>query len=91
MAARLLTTQIPFALLVPSDLAPRIPQPDQFESQPDLAIDTLRFSAMFVIIIIFLLLTELCAGGFFAFSPAVPFYLPFFSSSPWVAQNIVRG
>jgi transposase InsO family protein len=37
IAARLLTTQIPFALLVPSDLAPRIPQPHQFDSQPDLA------------------------------------------------------
>jgi transposase InsO family protein len=37
IAARLLTTKIPFAILVPSDLAPRIAQPNQFESQPDLA------------------------------------------------------
>ena len=50
---------------------------------------------MFVIIIIILLLTELCAGGLFDFFPSVfchviLFYLPFFSSSP-NAQNIVRG
>ncbi len=37
IAARLFTTKIPFAILVPSDLAPRIAQPNQFESQPDLA------------------------------------------------------
>jgi hypothetical protein len=36
IAARLLTTTIPFAILVPSDLAPRIPSPDQFSDQPDL-------------------------------------------------------
>jgi len=37
IAARLLSTTIPFALLLPSDLAPRILQPNQFASQPDLA------------------------------------------------------
>ncbi len=36
IAVRLLTTTIPFAILVPSDLAPRIPAPDQFSAQPDL-------------------------------------------------------
>jgi hypothetical protein len=34
IAARLLSTKIPFALLLPSDLAPRIADDAQFESQP---------------------------------------------------------
>ena len=34
IAARLLSTMIPFALLVPSDLAPRIADDDQFDAQP---------------------------------------------------------
>jgi hypothetical protein len=34
IAARLLSTTIPFALLLPSDLAPRIADDDQFEGQP---------------------------------------------------------
>jgi hypothetical protein len=36
IAARLLTTTIPFAVLLPSDLAPRVPDADQFDGQPDL-------------------------------------------------------
>jgi hypothetical protein len=36
IAARLLTTTIPFAVLLPSDLAPRVPDADHFEGQPDL-------------------------------------------------------
>jgi hypothetical protein len=36
IAARLLTTTIPFAVLLPSDLAPRIADPNQFDGQPDL-------------------------------------------------------
>jgi hypothetical protein len=36
IAARLLTTSIPFAVLLPSDLAPRVAAPDQFDEQPDL-------------------------------------------------------
>ncbi len=34
IAARLLSTKIPFALLLPSDLAPRIADDDQFDAQP---------------------------------------------------------
>jgi hypothetical protein len=36
IAARLLTTTIPFAVLLPSDLAPRVADPNQFDGQPDL-------------------------------------------------------
>jgi hypothetical protein len=36
IAARLLTTTIPFAILLPADLAPRIAAPNQFPDQPDL-------------------------------------------------------
>jgi hypothetical protein len=36
ITARLLTTSIPFAVLLPSDLAPRIADANQFEDQPDL-------------------------------------------------------
>ncbi len=36
IAARLLATTIPFAVLLPSDLAPRIADADQFDGQPDL-------------------------------------------------------
>ena len=36
IAARLLATRIPFAILLPSDLAPRIAAADQFPDQPDL-------------------------------------------------------
>jgi hypothetical protein len=36
IAARLLTTTIPFAILLPSDLAPRIADANQFPDQPDL-------------------------------------------------------
>jgi hypothetical protein len=36
IAARLLTTTIPFAVLLPSDLAPRVADADQFDGQPDL-------------------------------------------------------
>ncbi len=36
IAARLLATLIPFALLLPSDLAPRIADAGQFLDQPDL-------------------------------------------------------
>ena len=36
IAARLLTTTIPFAVLLPSDLAPRIADADQFDGQPNL-------------------------------------------------------
>ncbi len=36
ITARLLTTTIPFAVLLPSDLAPRIADNNQFEEQPDL-------------------------------------------------------
>jgi transposase InsO family protein len=36
IAARLLATLIPFALLLPSDLAPRIADANQFPGQPDL-------------------------------------------------------
>jgi hypothetical protein len=36
IAARLLTTAIPFAILLTSDLAPRIADARQFDDQPDL-------------------------------------------------------
>jgi hypothetical protein len=36
ITARLLTTSVPFAVLLPSDLAPRIADANQFEDQPDL-------------------------------------------------------
>ncbi len=36
IAARLLSTTIPFAILLPSDLSPRIADADQFPDQPDL-------------------------------------------------------
>ncbi len=36
IAVRLLTTTIPFAILLPSDLAPRIADAHQFDDQPDL-------------------------------------------------------
>jgi hypothetical protein len=36
IAARLLSTANPFALLLPADLAPRIAAGDQFDGQPDL-------------------------------------------------------
>jgi hypothetical protein len=36
IAARLLSTSIPFALLLPADLAPRIAAANQFDDQPDL-------------------------------------------------------
>jgi hypothetical protein len=36
IAARLLTTAIPFAVLLPSDLAPRVADSNQFDDQPDL-------------------------------------------------------
>ena len=36
ITARLLTTSIPFAVLLPSDLAPRIADANQFDDQPDL-------------------------------------------------------
>jgi hypothetical protein len=36
IAARLLTTAIPFAILLPSDLAPRLADAHQFPDQPDL-------------------------------------------------------
>jgi hypothetical protein len=36
ITARLLTTAIPFAVLLPSDLAPRIADAHQFDDQPDL-------------------------------------------------------
>ena len=34
IAARLLTTSIPFAVLLPSDLAPRVADSNQFDGQP---------------------------------------------------------
>jgi hypothetical protein len=36
IVARLLTTIIPFAVLLPSDLAPRVADADKFDGQPDL-------------------------------------------------------